>query len=145
MFGEILVGDRNTSVIGIKIVVTFMSFDVTPQLEHFGFFPVEREKTRTGERSMDGVETSFTWDPERKASLQQTTQHLPGTLEPDRADTELNYPGISGSLLSLGNISCGIQKIFLDLFLVNLEVKRADITQFVTAQGGTRSGPRVSM
>ena len=130
MFGEISVGDRNKSVIGIKILVTFRRFDVTPQLEHFGFFPVEREKTRTGERSMDGVETSFTWDPERKVSLQQATQHLPGTLESDRADTELNYPVISGSLLSLWNISCGIQKIFLDLFLVNLEVKRANITQF---------------
>ena len=73
MFGEIWVGDRNTSVIGMKIVVKFRRSDVTPQLEHFGFFPVEREKTRTGERSMDGVEISFTWGLERKASSQQTT------------------------------------------------------------------------
>lgn len=77
---------------------------------------------------MDGVEISFTWGLERKASLQKTTQHLPGTLEPDRADTELNYPVISGSLLSLGNVSCSFQKIFSDLFLVNLEAKRANIT-----------------
>ena len=42
MFGEISVGDRNKSVIGIKILVTFRRFDVTPQLERFGFFPVER-------------------------------------------------------------------------------------------------------
>lgn len=29
MFGEISVGDRNTSVIGMKIVVKFMRFDET--------------------------------------------------------------------------------------------------------------------
>lgn len=57
--GEIWVGDRNTSVIGVKTVVEFMRFDVTHQLEHFGFFPVERIKKSEGERIMDGVETSF--------------------------------------------------------------------------------------
>ena len=57
--GEIWVGDRNTSVVGVKTVVEFMRFDVTHRLEHFGFFPVERIKKRAGERIMDGVETSF--------------------------------------------------------------------------------------